>query len=95
MFLHEKKKKKIMTRSKWKSFYINLNILKKFKNLKNQKSIYIHSKNSSILKEFIGRTFYVYQGQKYQKVKITNNMVNYKFGEFVFTRRIGKIHKKT
>ena len=82
-----------MTRSKWKSPFININILKKIKKLSVDKAVYIHSKNSTILKNFIGWTFYVYQGNKYSKLVITSNMVNHKFGEFVFTRKIGKIHK--
>tara|TARA_R110001592_G_scaffold275133_3_gene542162 strand:- start:6182 stop:6337 length:156 start_codon:yes stop_codon:yes gene_type:complete len=47
-----------------------------------------------ILPSFIGLTISVYNGLKYKKLYITENMVGHKLGEFVFTRKIGKkIHK--
>lgn len=81
-----------MTRSSWKSPYVDINILKKFKNNK-EKIIYTKSRNTSILKKFVGWTFYVYSGNTYKKIIITNSMINKKLGEFCFTRRVGKIHK--
>ena len=35
---------------------------------------------------FIGLTLQVYNGKKFIKLKVTDNMVGYKIGEFVFTR---------
>lgn len=80
-----------MSRSKWKSPFLNLNLLKKLKN--NKKEIFTHARNSVILKDFVGLTFHIYQGCKYNKILITNNMVGHKLGEFSFTRKVGNIHK--
>ena len=61
-------------------------ILQKKKNLKTTKS------NSYILPEFNGKIIYVYNGLIYKKVKITENMVGTKFGQYVLTRKVCK-HK--
>ncbi|KJV69060.1 30S ribosomal protein S19 [Candidatus Neoehrlichia procyonis] len=49
--------------------------------------INIHSRASVILNKFIGFTFGVYNGKTYVPVKVTDNMVGHKFGEFSPTRR--------
>ena len=59
---------------------------KKKKNLKTTK------RNSYILPEFNGKIIYVYNGLIYKKVKITENMVGTKFGQYVLTRKVCK-HK--
>ena len=64
-----------MSRSKWKGLFVNKSILKKFfltKNL-NTKNVIIstHARNSSILKEFIGMHFKVYNGLRFFNVFIT------------------------
>jgi len=41
---------------------------------------------------FIGLTFEVYNGKNYNKVYIEEKMIGRKLGEFVFTRKLGKIH---
>jgi len=61
-------------------------ILQKKKNLKTTK------RNSYILPEFNGKIIYVYNGLIYKKVKITENMVGTKFGQYVLTRKVCK-HK--
>ena len=61
-------------------------LLQKKKNLKTTK------RNSYILPEFNGKIIYVYNGLIYKKVKITENMVGTKFGQYVLTRKICK-HK--
>ena len=61
-------------------------ILQKKKNLKTTK------RNSYILPEFVGKVIYVYNGLIYKKIKITENMVGTKFGQYVLTRKICK-HK--
>lgn len=61
-------------------------ILQKKKNLK------ITKRNSYILPEFTGKIIYVYNGLIYKKIKITENMVGTKFGQYVLTRKICK-HK--
>ena len=61
-------------------------LLQKKKNLKTTK------RNSYILPEFTGKVIYVYNGLIYKKIKITENMVGTKFGQYVLTRKICK-HK--
>jgi small subunit ribosomal protein S19 len=44
------------------------------------------SRRSTILPEFVGHTFAVHNGRKFIPVFVTENMVDYKFGEFSPTR---------
>ena len=48
--------------------------------------IKIWSRRSTILPEFVGQTFGVYNGHKFLPVQVTENMVGHKFGEFSPTR---------
>ena len=45
------------------------------------------SRASTILPQFIGVTFGVYNGQKFIPVLVTDNMVGHKLGEFAPTRQ--------
>lgn len=76
-----------MTRSKWKIPYIEYSILKKVQLKKDfNKTIYTNSRSSIILPNFIGQTFFVHNGNKFVTIKIQENMVGHKLGEFVYTR---------
>tara|TARA_B100000676_G_scaffold219871_1_gene216855 strand:+ start:844 stop:1092 length:249 start_codon:yes stop_codon:yes gene_type:complete len=44
------------------------------------------SRRSTIMPQFVGLTFGVYNGQKHLPVLVTENMVGHKFGEFSPTR---------
>ena len=44
------------------------------------------SRRSTILPQFVGLTFGVYNGQKFIPVLVTENMIGHKFGEFAPTR---------
>ena len=44
------------------------------------------SRRSTILPQFVGLTFGVYNGQKFLPVLVTENMIGHKFGEFSPTR---------
>ena len=48
--------------------------------------IKIWSRRSTILPQFVGLTFGVYNGQKHIPVHVTEEMVGHKFGEFAPTR---------
>jgi hypothetical protein len=48
--------------------------------------IRIWSRRSTILPQFVGLTFGVYNGQKHVPVIVTEEMVGHKFGEFAPTR---------
>lgn len=39
-----------------------------------------------ILQEHIGMTFLVHSGKDYKRIRVTSQMVNHKYGEFVLTR---------
>ena len=49
--------------------------------------IKIWSRRSTILPQFVGLTFGVYNGQKHVPVMVTEEMVGHKFGEFSPTRQ--------
>jgi small subunit ribosomal protein S19 len=44
------------------------------------------ARRSTILPQFVGLTFGVYNGQKFIPVLVTENMIGHKFGEFSPTR---------
>ena len=48
--------------------------------------IKIWSRRSTILPQFIGLVFGVYNGKKFLPVQVSENMVGHKFGEFSPTR---------
>jgi small subunit ribosomal protein S19 len=48
--------------------------------------IRIWSRRSTVLPQFVGLTFGVYNGMKFIPVLVTENMVGHKFGEFSPTR---------
>jgi small subunit ribosomal protein S19 len=48
--------------------------------------IKIWSRRSTILPQFVGLTFGVYNGQKHVPVLVSEDMIGHKFGEFSPTR---------
>ena len=48
------------------------------------------SRQSTITPEFVGFTVAVHNGRKHEPIFITENMVGYKFGDFVPTRTFRK-----
>jgi small subunit ribosomal protein S19 len=44
------------------------------------------SRRTTILPQFVGLTFGVYNGNKFLPVSVTENMIGHKFGEFAPTR---------
>jgi len=81
-----------MARSKWKAPYIQNNLYYKIKNSDKNTIIKTKSRSSIILPGFVGRIFDVYNGFRYIRVYIEENMVGLKLGSFSFTRKLGKIH---
>lgn len=78
-----------MARSVWKGPFVDSYLLKKADAAREKGSsavIKIWSRRSTILPQFVGLTFGVYNGQKHIPVLVTEDMVGHKFGEFAPTR---------
>lgn len=74
-----------MTRSVWKGPFVDGYLLKKAEAAREsgrREVIKIWSRRSTILPQFVGLTFAVYNGQKFIPVLVTEDMVGHKFGEF-------------
>ena len=78
-----------MARSVWKGPFLDGFLLKKADKSRasgRNEVIKIWSRRSTILPQFVGLTFGVYNGQKFIPVLVTDNMIGHKFGEFSPTR---------
>src|SRR3972149_7206766 len=78
-----------MARSVWKGPFVDGYLLKKAEKARasgRNEIIKIWSRRSTILPQFVGLTFGVYNGRKFLPVLVTENMVGHKFGEFAPTR---------
>jgi small subunit ribosomal protein S19 len=78
-----------VARSVWKGPFVDGYLLKKAEAARGsgrKEIIRIWSRRSTILPQFVGLTFGVYNGQKFVPVLVTENMVGHKFGEFSPTR---------
>ena len=78
-----------MARSVWKGPFVDGHLLKKAETAHasgRNMVIKTWSRRSTILPQFVGLTFGVYNGQKFLPVLVTENMVGHKFGEFAPTR---------
>src|SRR5262249_48735920 len=78
-----------MARSVWKRTFLHGYLLKKAEASRasgRHELIKIWSRRSTILPQFVGLTFGVYNGQKHIPVLVTEEMVGHKFGEFSPTR---------
>lgn len=74
-----------MTRSVWKGPFVDGYLLKKAevaRESSRREVIKIWSRRSTILPQFVGLTFAVYNGQKFIPVLVNEDMVGHKFGEF-------------
>ena len=78
-----------MTRSVWKGPFFEESLIKKVEKLKkdpNKKPIKTWSRKSTILPDFVGFSFLIYNGRKFIPITISEDMVGHKFGEFAPTR---------
>jgi len=79
-----------MSRSVWKGPFVDPSLLKKVEKLKTQSKpmpIKTWSRKSTIIPEFIGVSFLIYNGKKFIPIKISEEMVGHKLGEFSPTRQ--------
>ena len=78
-----------MARSIWKGPFVELSLLKKAEaaqETSKRSPIKTWSRRSTILPQFVGLTFSVYNGQKFIPVSVNEDMVGMKLGEFAPTR---------
>ena len=89
-----------MARSLKKGPYVEDSLLRKVEKMKaaNKKQpIKTWSRRSMVLPEFVGLTFAIHNGKVHLPIKITENMVGHRLGEFAPTRTFkshGAIVKK-
>ena len=78
-----------MSRSVWKGPFVDPSLLKKVEKLKDQSNrqpIKTWSRKSTIIPEFVGFSFLIYNGRKFIPLTISEDMVGHKLGEFAPTR---------
>ena len=74
-----------MSRSVWKGPFVDGYLLKKAEEVRasgRNTVIKTWSRRSTILPQFVGLNFGVYNGQKFIPVLVTEEMIGHKFGEF-------------
>ena len=79
-----------MSRSVWKGPFVDPSLIKKVEKLKDQTNktpIKTWSRKSTIIPEFVGVSFLIYNGKKFIPIKISEEMVGHKLGEFSPTRQ--------
>ena len=81
-----------MSRSLKKGPYIDEKLLKKIKNLKPGTGAVIKtwSRACTIIPEMVGFTFGVHNGKEFISVKISEEMVGHRLGEFSPTTKFGR-----
>ena len=78
-----------MARAVWKGPFVEESLMKKVDNYKaNPKKIPIKtwSRKSTIIPDFVGVSFLIYNGKKFIPLTISEDMVGHKIGEFAPTR---------
>ena len=78
-----------MARSVWKGPFVELSLLKKAEAAQESGArapIKTWSRRSTILPQFVGLTFNLYNGRKFVPVSVSEEMVGHKLGEFAPTR---------
>ena len=79
-----------MSRAVWKGPFVDPSLIKKVEKLKGQTNrppIKTWSRKSTIIPEFIGISFLIHNGKKFIPIKISEEMVGHKLGEFSPTRQ--------
>ena len=79
-----------MSRSIWKGPFVDPSLIKKVEKQKItgvSAPIKTWSRKSTIIPEFIGTSFLIHNGKKFIPIKISEEMVGHKLGEFSPTRQ--------
>ena len=78
-----------MARAIWKGPFVHPSLLKKVDKIKDQSNarpIKTWSRNSTIIPEFVGKSFLIHNGKTFIPITISEEMVGHKLGEFAPTR---------
>ena len=78
-----------MSRAIWKGPFVDPSLIKKVDKMKNQTTktpIKTWSRKSTIIPDFVGYSFLIHNGKKFIPIKISEEMVGHKLGEFSPTR---------
>ena len=78
-----------MSRAVWKGPFVDPSLIKKVEKLKGQTNtqpIKTWSRKSTIIPEFVGYSFLIHNGKKFIPIRISEEMVGHKLGEFSPTR---------
>jgi small subunit ribosomal protein S19 len=81
-----------MPRSLRKGFFCKEYVVRKVLKAKSTNSkvpIKIWARGSSILPDFIGHSFQIHNGNQFVLMKVQENHVGYKFGEFAVSKKFG------
>ena len=84
-----------MARAVWKGPFVEESLIKKVDKYKTDpKKIPIKtwSRKSTIIPDFVGVSFLIYNGKKFIPITISEDMVGHKLGEFAPTRTFLVIH---
>ena len=79
-----------MSRAIWKGPFVDPNLIKNVEKLKDQPNkppIKTWSRKSTIIPEFVGHSFLIHNGKKFIPIRISEEMVGHKLGEFSPTRQ--------
>ena len=79
-----------MARAVWKGPFVEESLIKKVDSQKNnpsKKPIKTWSRRSTIIPDFVGISFLIYNGKKFIAITVSEDMVGHKFGEFAPTRQ--------
>ncbi|MDP6106868.1 MAG: 30S ribosomal protein S19 [Candidatus Brocadiia bacterium] len=78
-----------MSRSLKKGPFVNMKLLKKVLAQKDdggREPIQTWARSCTVVPDFVGHTFMVHNGRRFDKVFVTEDMVGHKLGEFAPTR---------
>ena len=79
-----------MSRAVWKGPFVEESLMRKVdkqRNQPNSKPIKTWSRKSTIIPDFVGISFLIYNGKKFIPITISEDMVGHKLGEFAPTRQ--------
>ena len=79
-----------MSSSVWKGPFVEESLMKKVEKIKNdpnKKPIKTWSRKSTIIPDFVGISFLIYNGKKFIPITVSEDMVGHKLGEFAPTRQ--------